>query len=219
MMCRLQAVSFSYPGSESKALTEVSLEVERGAHLALVGPNGAGKSTLLRIITGVLTAQSGIVRVEGREVSSWKRRDLARTVAVVSQSSEVDSDIRVRDLVGMGRNPYVRAWAPLAPRDRSIVEACLEAVDLAGLVDRRAGELSGGELQRARLARALAQEPALLLLDEPTAHLDVGMTERVESLVRSWVSEGDRAVLWTSHDPAQVARVRSGPLLTLGNAP
>ena len=213
MMCRLQAVSFSYPGSESKALTEVSLEVERGAHLALVGPNGAGKSTLLRIITGVLTAQSGIVRVEGREVSSWKRRDLARTVAVVSQSSEVDSDIRVRDLVGMGRNPYVRAWAPLAPRDRSIVEACLEAVDLAGLVDRRAGELSGGELQRARLARALAQEPALLLLDEPTAHLDLGHETRFMELVSQLVHEQSLTVIAVTHHLNTAARYADRMLL------
>jgi iron complex transport system ATP-binding protein len=213
MMCRLQAVSFRYPGGENDALSEVSLEVDRGTHLALVGPNGAGKSTLLRIITGVLTAQRGIVTVQGREVSRWRRRDLARTVAVVSQSGEVDSDIRVRDLVGMGRNPHVKAWAPLAARDRRIVEECLEAVDLAALVDRRAGELSGGELQRARLARALAQEPALLLLDEPTAHLDLGHETRFMELVRQLTQKKSLTVVGITHHLNTASRYADHMLL------
>lgn len=199
MICQAQNVSFRYRGSGRNALTDVSLGVERGTHVALVGPNGAGKSTLLRILTGVLPVQDGQVEIQGREVARWRRRDLARTVAVVSQSGELDSDMRVRDLVGLGRNPHVRSWAPLGAEDRGIVEECIEAVDLGPLADRRAGDLSGGELQRARLARALAQEPALLLLDEPTAHLDLGHETRFMDLVSQYTKTQSLTVIAITH--------------------
>lgn len=206
MICRVENVSFRYPGAARDALRGVSLEVERGTHVALVGPNGAGKSTLLRTITGVLPSRQGEVVVHGRSIEDWKRRELAREMAVVAQAGEVRSDIKVRDLVGLGRNPYVNAWAPLSASDREIVHRSLASVDLLALGDRRASELSGGELQRARLARALAQQPSLLLLDEPTAHLDLGHETRFMELVSQATAENSLTVLAVTHHLNTAAR-------------
>jgi iron complex transport system ATP-binding protein len=183
MICEVEGVSFSYPGSTDPALSEVTLSVPQGAHVALVGPNGAGKSTLLRLLAGVLLPQRGTVSIFGRSSDDWSRRELARELAVVSQAGDLNVPVSVRDLVAMGRHPYLNPWAPLSAADLRVVEECLEAVDLADLAERPATDLSGGELQRARLARALAQEPRLLLLDEPTAHLDLGHEARFMDLL------------------------------------
>jgi iron complex transport system ATP-binding protein len=199
MICHLEAISFRYPGRPENALQDVNLEVEEGSHVALVGPNGAGKSTLLRILTGTLRPHSGTATVLGRPAHAWKRRDLARFVAVVSQAGETEVRISVRDLVSMGRHPYLNPWSPLSARDRAVVDSCLGEVDLACLADRDVGELSGGELQRARLARALAQEPRLLLLDEPTAHLDLGHEARFMERVRQYTSKQSLTVVAVTH--------------------
>jgi len=206
MICHLDAVSFRYPGRPENALKEVNLEVEEGTHVALVGPNGAGKSTLLRILTGILRPHSGTATVLGRPAHAWKRREMARRVAVVSQIAETEARISVRDLVSMGRHPYLSAWSPLGARDRAVVDSCLDEVDLACLADRDVGELSGGELQRARLARALAQEPRLLLLDEPHSALDESAVALVAHLVQSVTSRGGCTVV-ASHDRIQVDKL------------
>jgi iron complex transport system ATP-binding protein len=206
MICHLDGVSYRYRGRPENALHEVNLEVEEGTHVALVGPNGAGKSTLLRILTGMLRPHVGTATVLGRPAHAWKRRDMARLAAVVSQSGEVDVRISVRDLVSMGRHPYVSPWSPLAPRDHAVVDSCLLEVDLAALADRDVGELSGGELQRARLARALAQEPRLLLLDEPTAHLDLGHEARFMERVRHYTDTQSLTVVAVTHHLNVAAR-------------
>jgi len=206
MICHLDAVSFRYPGRPENALKEVNLEVEEGTHVALVGPNGAGKSTLLRILTGMLRPHSGTATVLGRPAHAWKRREMARRVAVVSQIAETEVRISVRDLVSMGRHPYLSAWSPLGARDRAVVDSCLDEVDLACLADRDVGELSGGELQRARLARALAQEPRLLLLDEPTAHLDLGHEARFMERVSQYTAKQSLTVVAVTHHLNVAAR-------------
>lgn len=199
MICGLEGVSFRYTGRPESALQEVNLRVAEGTHVALVGPNGAGKSTLLRILTGVIRPDVGTATVLGRRAQDWKRRDMARQVAVVSQAGDVDVRITVRELVSMGRHPYMSPWSPLGTGDHEQVDGCLNAVDLVGLAERDVGELSGGELQRARLARALAQEPRLLLLDEPTAHLDLGHESRFMELVRQYTVHQSLTVVAVTH--------------------
>ncbi len=199
MICGLERVSFRYHGRSVNALTDVDLEVGEGTHVALVGPNGAGKSTILRLLTGVLTPDVGAASVFGRQAQSWKRRDMARQVAVVSQGGEADVPISVRELVSMGRHPYVSPWSALGRDDHAAVDACLESVDLAELAACDVRELSGGELQRARLARALVQEPRLLLLDEPTAHLDLGHEARFMELVRQYMATQAVTVVAVTH--------------------
>ncbi len=206
MICRLDAVSFRYAGQTVDAVRNVTLGVTEGEHVALVGPNGAGKSTLLRLVTGVLAPRTGIVEVLGRRAGEWRRRDLARQMAVVSQTSEPDTGLSVREIVSMGRHPYVRPWSALGRNDRRVVDSCLDAVDLGDLSERDVGELSGGELQRARLARALAQEPRLLLLDEPTAHLDMGHEMRFLELVAERTAEQSLTVISVTHHLNTAAR-------------
>lgn len=199
MICVLERVSFRYPGRRVEALSDISLAVGRGTHVALVGPNGAGKSTLLRLLTGVLLPDSGSVVVFGRGSAEWKRRELARRMAVVAQGGEAEVAISVREFVSMGRYPFVGPWSRLSREDHAVVDACLESVDLSRLDSCDIRDLSGGELQRARLARALVQEPELLLLDEPTAHLDLGHEARFMELVRQYTETKSVTVVSVTH--------------------
>ena len=185
----LEAVTARYPGASEPALREVSLRVPEGRHTAVLGPNGAGKSTLLRVLLGLVRPESGRVLLDGRPTGSMRRREMARRAALVSAGEEFAFPLTVRELVALGRTPHVAAWAGLDGRDRAVVEAALRDLDLEGLADRSVARLSAGEMQRVRLARALAQETSILLLDEPTAHLDlaheVEIFERVSQLTKA----------------------------------
>jgi iron complex transport system ATP-binding protein len=151
----------------------VSLRPQPGSTVGLLGPNGSGKSSLLRLLQGAARADSGAVLLDDRPLSTWRRRDLARAVAVVTQHAETDADIVVRDVVRLGRTPHRPVWGGANTGDDATVEAALDRVGLSDKADRLWHTLSGGERQRAQIARALAQEPRELLLDEPTNHLDI----------------------------------------------
>lgn len=196
----LRSVSYRYPEADRNALTDVSLSFRTGCHHAVLGPNGAGKSTLLRLGLGLLPSAEGTVRIEGRPVGEWSRRTVARRVGVVTQEPPAPFPLTVRSFVEMGRNPYLRPWAGLRPEDREVVGRTLERVELAGLADRRLTDFSGGELQRAKVARALAQEPRTLLLDEPTAHLDLGHEVRIFRLVDRLVREDGLTAVTVTHN-------------------
>ncbi|MDT0399253.1 MULTISPECIES: ABC transporter ATP-binding protein [Streptomyces] len=152
---------------------EVSLTARAGETIGLVGPNGSGKSSLLRAVYRVLRPDAGRVRVDGGDAWALPVRQLARTVAAVVQDSAADFDLAVREVVAMGRTPHKRFLAGDTPEDGDIVDSALLAVDAVQLADRPFDRLSGGERQRVLIARALAQQPALLVLDEPTNHLDI----------------------------------------------
>jgi iron complex transport system ATP-binding protein len=216
MIGHLDDVSFSYRAHRKDALHRVTLEIAGGEHTAIVGPNGAGKSTLLRLLVGLLEPDSGAVSLFGRPVVGWTRRDLARRVAVVSQGPEADVPMTLRTVVEMGRNPYVRPWSPLAREDHRRVDEALAAADLTALQARDIRELSGGEVQRARLARALAQDPELLLLDEPTAHLDLGHEMSFFELVADLVARKSVTVVSVTHHLNVAARFSSRMVLLAG---
>lgn len=180
-------------------LDRVDLEVRAGEVLGLVGRNGAGKTTVVRVSSGVWTPGLGEVAVSGRPVGSWRRRELARRVAVVPQQTAVPFPFRVADVVLMGRTPHL---GPLQLEGRADVErarAALERLDILELAERSVLELSGGERQLVLVARALCQDPELLLLDEPTAFLDLEHRLRVLGLVRE-LAAGGRGALLVSHD-------------------
>lgn len=194
----LEGVVAGYRGAP--VLREVSLSWAAGERGALIGPNGAGKSTLLRVITGRLPAASGCVRLFGRPVRDIPAAERAGLAAVVPQSFPAIPPFTIEELVLMGRTSSLSRWARPAAEERAAVEEALDQTDLQPLRRRRIGELSGGERQRAALAMALARRPRLLLLDEPTSHLDLHhgleILERLERLNR----ETGLTVLITNHD-------------------
>lgn len=180
-------------------LRGVDLEVAPGEVVALVGPNGAGKTTLVRVASRVLAPDAGEARFDGRPLAAWTRRALSRAIAVVPQDTGTPFPFRAGELVVMGRAPH----QPLMGFDRSddVGEAqrALDRMGIAHLADRSVFELSGGERQLVAFARALAQDPQLLLLDEPTAFLDLRHRVRVLSVIRELAARG-RAALVVSHD-------------------
>ena len=188
-------------------LTDVSLAVDRGEFVGLVGPNGAGKTTLLRTLNGTLTPDSGTVRVDDAPLSDHSSREIARRVGTVPQGTSLSFDFSVADVVEMGRTPYVSRFGRTDADDRAAVDDAMAAAEVTEFADRSVQTLSGGERQRVLLARALAQETPVLLLDEPTASLDINHQVRTLGLVRSTV-DGDpgRAVLAAIHDLDLAAR-------------
>ena len=177
----------------------VDLVVGEGEWVTVIGPNGAGKSTLLRAIGG-LVAYTGDIALDGRAVGSLSRRERARTVATVAQTPVVPPAMRLVDYVLLGRTPYIAPLGRESASDLSAVDEVLAALDLASFADRRLETLSGGERQRVFLARALAQGARILLLDEPTAALDIGHQQEVLDLVDRLRGERSLTVLSTMHD-------------------
>jgi len=186
-----------------EVLSDVSLSVDDGEFLALVGPNGVGKSTLLKTMGGLLRPTAGRVLVDGHDVASLSARRTARLVASVPQETSFDFDFSVREVVEMGRTPYrKRLRRNPDPDGADRVEAALERTEIAGFADRSVASLSGGEKQRVLLARALAQDAPALLLDEPTASLDINHQVRTLDLVASL----DETVVAAIHDLELAAR-------------
>jgi iron complex transport system ATP-binding protein len=197
-------VSFAY--AREPVVEHVSLEVARGEMLGLLGPNGAGKSTLLRLAAGVLVAKSGSIHIVGDDIRRLARREVARRVAVLPQDFSVQFAYTVRQIVEMGRLPYGDIWGSLRRDDRAAVERALETTDTAQLADRVYNELSGGERQRVLVALALAQGSPLVLLDEPTAHLDIKHQVDVLELLRQLNRERELTVVAALHDLNLAAR-------------
>lgn len=181
-------------------LANVSCRVGEGDFVGVIGPNGAGKTTLLRVLNGTVPASAGKVLVRGRNVAAFGRRALSRIMAFVPPYLSVPVAFTVSELVAVGRTPYVAGWSPLSDADRQAIRRAMDMTDVAAFAERTFDELSAGEKQRVVLAMALAQEPGILLLDEPTAHLDIHHAWRLMSLVRDLNREQGVTVVLSSHD-------------------
>jgi len=198
-----EAVGFRAGGREIVA--DVSFAVRPGEILTLAGPNAAGKTTLLRLASRVAHASAGCVRVEGRDVTTLTRRELAARLAVVPQDVSLAFPFSAGEVVLMGRAPHLGLLGFETARDVALARDAMDRVGVAHLADRSVLELSGGERQLLLLARALAQDARVLLLDEPTSHLDLRHRVTVLEQVRSFVQDG-RAALVVSHDLGLAAR-------------
>jgi ABC-type cobalamin/Fe3+-siderophores transport system ATPase subunit len=196
----LRDVVAGYPGRAIAVLDGVSLHVEPGEMLALIGPNGAGKSTLLRVAAGVLRPTNGIALIDGEDLTHLPAKDRARRIAVVPQEGPVPNGLFVHEMVALGRTPYLRLLLGPTTLDRKATEWAVDAAGIEALVNRHVDELSGGERQRVVLARALAQQPRLLLLDEPTANLDLHHQVAMLELVRGLSREHGLGVVAAVHD-------------------
>ena len=199
MMLSADRVTVRYPGAAVDALHDVTLGVAAGELVALAGPNGSGKTTLLRALLGLVAPTEGRALVDGRPAREWDRAALARTVGVVAQREEVVFPLRAAEIVMMGRYPHLGALGAEREVDRAAVRDALERCDVVDLAERRVDTLSGGEWQRVRVARALAQQPRALVLDEPTASLDVRHEMEIFELVRSLATGGLAALVVTHH--------------------
>jgi len=185
-----------------QAVVDVSLRAEPGEVVAIIGPNGAGKSTLLRTLNGALTPTHGAVLLDNRPIQSYARRAMARRIAVVAQEADLRFPITVFEFVLGGRYAWSssRLWGWESDRDVEVVQQVLNETELAGFESRLMNELSGGERQRAVLARALATEAQVLLLDEPTANLDLAHQATMLRLVRTRCDTRETTAVVVTHD-------------------
>lgn len=196
----LSAENLGFAYHQSWAVKDVSFQLGRGEILGLIGPNGSGKTTLLRLLAGILKPQEGLVSLGGQDLQKLSRREAARRIAYVPQQSSWAFPFSVQEVVLMGRSPHLGMIRWEGPRDWEVVKQALGATDTLSLAERPVNELSGGELQRVIIARALAQEPRILLLDEPTAHLDLDHQAAVLEILRELNQNQELTILLVSHD-------------------
>jgi len=223
-MISIEDLSFAYDGVP--ALEEATLAIQRGELLALVGPNGSGKSTLLKLISGVLRPDKGAVYLDLQSIDKLSPRQVARRLAMLEQERTVGFEFTVRELVEWGRHPHRGRLARWQSCDEQAVRRALQLMGLKALEERLISELSGGERQRVFLAMALAQEPEVLLLDEPTAHLDLKYQLEIMELVRTLVDGEGLTVVAAIHDlnwaaryADRVAVLSEGHLVACGHPP
>lgn len=197
----VQDLAFSYSGDMARAVfREVSFAVSPGEVFCLLGPNGTGKSTLLKCISNVLQGWNGSVLAEGRRIQGMNVSEAARIIGYVPQNQVSSFPFLVKDIVVMGRAPHLNVFSTPAARDTSIALAAMEAVGVSSLAERPCTTLSGGEWQLTLIARALAQEPKIMILDEPTSHLDMGNQMKILGVVQRLAEKG-MAVIMASHFP------------------
>ena len=194
----LKHITFGY--GKGTLFHDLSAQVKEGEFCAVVGPNGSGKTTLLKCVAGLLTPDDGNVFVNGRNVREFGTRELATQVAYVPQRQDLIFDLPVYDMVMMGRNPYQRHWQLANAQDDAIVEEMLAQCNLTHLRDRMASELSGGELQRTLIARAMAQQTPVMLLDEPLSNLDVAHKFEIMEILQRLNKEHNILVMIIVHD-------------------
>ena len=208
----VERLTFRHPGAERDALHDVTCTVSRGGVTAILGPNGAGKSTFVRLLIGLAQPASGAVRYRGRQVGEWPRGEMAREVGFVPQGEESVFPIKVREVVAMGRYPHLGPWRAESEEDRRLVRQALVDADVTSFAERMFATLSGGEQQRVRIARALAQHGSALVLDEPTAGLDVKHEVELFALLCA-LAAAKRTVVVVTHNLSLASQLADQVLL------
>ena len=219
----LVARSLSFSFGNERVLDGVDVRLEPGRIVGVIGPNGAGKTTLVRLLSRILAPESGRIELAGRSLHHWSAIELARALAVVPQNPELPTAFTAWEIVLMGRTPHLDWLGRERPQDRLRAHEAMAETGILRLADRRINQLSGGERQRVVIARALAQEPRVLLMDEPTAHLDLNHQVDILTLVADLVRERGLATLAIFHDLNLASRycdrlilLKEGSVLTAG---
>ena len=194
----MQGITLAY--GDKKVVEDVTFQVMPGEVVGLVGPNGSGKSTIIKALSRVITPYSGRVLINGRDISQIPRRELSLLIGVVPQIPLLPSPFTAFEIVLMGRNPHLGLFQYEGPKDMDIVWQAMGQTSIQCLAERRISELSGGEIQCVVIARALAQETQAILLDEPTANLDIGRQIEILDLVKSLCRENKLTVIAALHD-------------------
>lgn len=210
-----QDVTFHYTTQSHPALRQLSLDIHHGAVTAILGPNGAGKTTLLHLALGWLKLQNGQVVLDGRPLSAYSRGELGRWMGLVPQSEHIAFEYSLLEYVLLGRAPYLKPLEMPGLQDCQIAGRALEQVGLGGWDGRSIDRLSGGERQLLLVARALAQEPRLLVLDEPTSHLDLSNKLRLLTILRE-LNDRQVTIMLTTHEPEVAVAVASHLVLMRG---
>ncbi|MFX0162148.1 MAG: ABC transporter ATP-binding protein [Candidatus Hodarchaeota archaeon] len=224
MKLNINGISFSYNGV--KALERITFEVNEGEVVGVIGPNGSGKSTLLRCISMILKPKVGTVLIDGKNMCEFDRKEIAKNFGVVPQESVIVFPFTVLDIVLMGRTPHLRSrFSKETLDDLEVVKNAMKVTSTQHLANRVINEISGGERQRVIIARALAQEPKVLLLDEPTLHLDINHQMEILELVRELAIKNNLAVVLVTHDLNLASRycdklmlLKSGKIYSVGLA-
>jgi len=199
-MSLIEARNIKFGYDTTPVIEEISFVVDAGQMVAIIGPNGSGKTTLLKIINGTLLPDAGQMMIDGRETGKWLRKEIARKVAIVPQETSVIFPFYAEEIVLMGRFPHLGRYRFEDQKDYAIVHEAMKKTDTVSFASRRFGELSAGERQRVLIARALAQEPKILLLDESTVFLDLKHQARFMALLHQLNAEQNLTVMFVTHD-------------------
>lgn len=196
----LVAKGLSKSYGDQKVLSQVDVRVNRGEFLVILGPNGSGKSTLLKLLVGEEPPGAGSVWLKGKELCHYSLKERAQTIAVLAQAGLKDVPFTVEEVVRLGRHPYLGKWPWLRSCDEEIVQRVMEETDVLAFKHRLVAELSGGERQRVAIAKAMAQDPELLVLDEPTTYLDLQYQLAILDLIKEWQQQKQQTVIAVLHD-------------------
>jgi len=208
----LEQIHFHYPGNEGDVLKNLSLEIKKGEIVSILGPNGAGKTTLLHLILGWLKPEEGCVLLNGRPLSDYRRKEMGKLTGLVPQDEHITFEYSLLEYVLHGRYPHMRALESPGENDIKIAFAALKRVGMTGLSHRSVTHLSGGEKQLVLIARSLAQEPSIILLDEPMSNLDIANKRMVINVLRALREEGV-TILFTTHEPEIAATLCDSVIL------
>ena len=219
---KLDNIDFKY--GDKEVLKNISLNVAKGEFLSIIGPNGSGKSTILKLITKINSFKVGSIKLKGKSILDIDQKELAKSISLVPQSTFVDYEFTVSELIMMGRFPYKKRFERENQEDLEIVNNAMEKTNVKYLKDRLITEISGGETQRVTIARALAQETEIILLDEPTSFLDINHQIEVLNLLRDLNKNEGKTILLVIHDINLAARysdrimiLKDGQVMDIGS--
>lgn len=194
MSTLLSCSNLEFAYGKQNIIKDVALSFDKKQFVGLIGPNGAGKSTLLTLLMGLVSPTHGEITLAGRSLNTYKPREIARHISLVPQDTSIDCAFSVQEVVAMGRNPHLGPFQSERQQDLELIQAAMEKTDLLQMAERRVDQLSGGERQRVFIARAIAQQAPILLLDEPTANLDLCHQLEVLTLVKQLTESGHTAI-------------------------